>query len=114
MRFFKPENYFTVREALPWAGPADLIGNGCDCFIPPHPPREAIEARWRRANGAASDDHCHSVANPAKGEPASERGLPHQGSRGENAAARPLRRGGRSSLECADALVVRLFRGDVK
>ena len=34
MQFFKPENYFMVREALLKAGRADLIGNGCDCLIP--------------------------------------------------------------------------------
>src|SRR5205814_10397506 len=45
MQFFKPENWFTVREALTEAGRQDLIGNGCDCLIPAQPPREAIEAR---------------------------------------------------------------------
>ncbi len=30
MQFFKPENYFEVREALLQAGRADLIGDGCD------------------------------------------------------------------------------------
>ena len=79
MQFFKPENYFMVREALLKAGRGDLIGNGCDCLIPAHPPREAIEARRRRANEAASGDHYHSVANPAKGEPVGERGLPNPG-----------------------------------
>src|SRR5205085_11000201 len=39
MQFFKPENYFMVREALLKAGRGDLIGNGCDCLIPAHPPR---------------------------------------------------------------------------
>ena len=34
MQFFKPENWFTVREALIQAGRQDLIGNGCDCLIP--------------------------------------------------------------------------------
>jgi hypothetical protein len=34
MQFFKPENYFTVREALIKAGRGDLIGSGCDCLIP--------------------------------------------------------------------------------
>ena len=80
MQFFKPENYFMVREALLNAGRQDLIGGGCDCLIPAHPPREAIEARRRWANEAASGDHYHSVANPAKGEPVGERlaesGLP--------------------------------------
>ena len=71
MQFFKPENWFTVREALIEAGRQDLIGNGCDCLIPAQPPKEAIEARRRRANDA---DHYHSVANPARGEKPGERG----------------------------------------
>ncbi len=45
MQFFKPENWFTVREALIEAGRQDLIGGGCDCLIPAQPPKEAIEAR---------------------------------------------------------------------
>jgi uncharacterized radical SAM protein YgiQ len=81
MQFFKPENYFEVRDALLQAGRQDLIGNGCDCLIPDHPPKEAIEARRRRANEAARGDHYHSVANPAKGEPVGERGLPNPGYR---------------------------------
>src|SRR5262245_65595503 len=72
MQFFKPENWFTVREALIQAGRQDLIGSGCDCLIPAQPPKPAIEARRRRANDA---DHYHTVANPAKGEVPGERGL---------------------------------------
>src|SRR5436189_4221297 len=71
MQFFKPENWFTVREALIQAGRQDLIGSGCDCLIPAQPPKEAIEARRRRANDG---DHYHSVANPAKGEKPGELG----------------------------------------
>jgi len=71
LQFFKPENWFTVREALLQAGRQDLIGNGCDCLIPAHPPKEAIEARRRRAN---DPDHYHTVANPTKGERPGERG----------------------------------------
>ena len=78
MQFFKPENWFTVREALIEAGRADLIGNGCDCLIPAQPPKEAIEARRRRAN---DPDHYHAVANPAVGEKPGERGLPNKGYR---------------------------------
>ena len=77
MQFFKPENYFTVREALIEAGRADLIG-GCEGLIPANPPKEAIEARRRAANRAVSggddDDHYHTVANPANGEKPGERG----------------------------------------
>jgi hypothetical protein len=81
VQFFKPENWFTVREALMEAGRQDLIGRGCDCLIPAQPPKEAIEVRRRRADEAARDDHYHSVANPAKGEPVGERGLPNRGYR---------------------------------
>jgi uncharacterized radical SAM protein YgiQ len=85
MHFFKPENWFTVREALIQAGRQDLIGSGCDCLIPAQPPKEAIEARRRRANDA---DHYHSVANPAKGEKPGERGLPNKGYRPGRRTAR--------------------------
>ena len=71
MQFFKPANYFEVREALLQAGRVDLIGSGCDCLIPAQPPKEAIEARRRRAN---DPDHYHTVAHPAKGEKPGERG----------------------------------------
>lgn len=71
MQFFKPQNYFEVREALIKAGRADLIG-GCDGLIPANPPKEAVEARRKQAN--AGGDHYHTVANPAKGEQPGERG----------------------------------------
>jgi hypothetical protein len=82
MQFFKPDNYFTVREALIQAGREDLIGSGCDCLIPAQPPKEAIEARRRRANQAArgeevEGDHYHTPTNPVKGEQPGERGLQH-------------------------------------
>ena len=77
MQFFKPANYFEVREALLQAGRADLIGHGCDCLIPANPPKEGLEARRRAANRAVradDDNHYHTVANPAKGEKPGERG----------------------------------------
>lgn len=78
MQFFKPENWFTVRNALIQAGRQDLIGSGCDCLIPAYPPKEALEAKRRAANravnGGDDDDHYHTVANPAKGEKPGERG----------------------------------------
>ena len=61
MQFFKPENYFEVREALVKAGRSDLIG-GCDGLIPADPPKGAVEARRRRAS---SPDHYHAVPKPA-------------------------------------------------
>jgi uncharacterized radical SAM protein YgiQ len=88
MQFFKPGNYFVVREALLSAGRGDLIGNGCDCLIPAHPPKAAIEERRRKANEVAEGDHYHAVANPAKGEPLGERGLPNHGYRPGRKSAR--------------------------
>jgi uncharacterized radical SAM protein YgiQ len=87
LQFFKPENWFAVREALIQAGRQDLIGSGCDCLLPAQPPKEAIEARRRRAN---DPDHYHTVANPAKGEKPGERGLPNKGYRpGRKSQKRP-------------------------
>jgi len=73
MQFFKPENYFAVREALQQAKRTDLIGDGCDCLISGRPPKEAIEARRRHANPASrgervEGDHYHTVAGPSPGE----------------------------------------------
>jgi hypothetical protein len=83
MQFFKPENYFEVREALIEAGRGDLIG-GCEGLIPANPPKEAIEARRRQANRAAGggDDHYHTVASPAKDEKAGERGAGQPNTKG--------------------------------
>jgi len=71
MQFFKPQNYFEVREALILAKRTDLIG-GCEGLIPAQPPKEAIEAR--RKQSQKDFDHYHTVANPAKGEAPGERG----------------------------------------
>jgi len=91
LQFFKPENYFEVREALQKAGRQELIGSGCDCLIPSQAPRAAIEARRKRANEKVKvqGDHYHAMGNPARGEPAGERGLPNQGYRpGRKTASR--------------------------
>jgi Domain of unknown function (DUF3362) len=68
LQFFKPENYFEVRQALIEAGRTDLIGGGCDALIPASPPKAAVEARRRQANRAVEGDHHHAVANPTRGE----------------------------------------------
>jgi len=61
MQFFKPENYFLVRQALIETGRTDLIGDGCGTLIPSRPPQAAIEARRRRAAIESRDgDHVHS------------------------------------------------------
>ncbi|MBI2789609.1 MAG: YgiQ family radical SAM protein [Elusimicrobia bacterium] len=57
LQFFKPENYFEVREALLAAGRKDLIGSGCDCLIGTNPPKEALIARRERSE---KDFHEHT------------------------------------------------------
>ena len=61
MQFFKPENYFEVREALQQAGRQDLIGDDCDSLIGNHPPREAIARRREDANQRFAGDFVHTV-----------------------------------------------------
>jgi len=61
MQFFKPANYFEVREALRQAGRTDLIGNDCGSLIPPTPPREALEARRKDANARFRGDYVHTI-----------------------------------------------------
>jgi uncharacterized radical SAM protein YgiQ len=55
LQFFKPENYFEVREALLKAGRQDLIGSGCDALIPANPPKAALRARMEHANRGLSE-----------------------------------------------------------
>lgn len=61
MQFFKPENYFEVRRALQEAGRQDLIGSGCDCLIPAHPPHEAILKRRDDANASTGGEYVHRI-----------------------------------------------------
>ena len=60
MQFFKPENYFEVRNALRQAGRHDLIGSHCDCLIPAHPPAEAIQRRRQDANARFRGQNVHA------------------------------------------------------
>ncbi len=48
LQYFKPENWFEVRDALMGVGRQDLIGDRPECLIPTHPPRGAHEAAGRR------------------------------------------------------------------
>ncbi len=66
MQFFKPANYFEVRDALRQAGRNDLIGSGCDCLIPSNPPREALDARRKDANSRFRGDYVHTIPTQAK------------------------------------------------
>ena len=77
MRFFRPENWFTVRRRYRGRA-AGSYRLGLRCLIPAQPPKEAIEARRRRVDDS---DHYHNVANPAKGEKPGEWGLPKKGYR---------------------------------
>ncbi len=51
LQFFKPENWFDVRDALTAAGRKDLIGDGPNCLIRAYPPTSAKDKRWREAQG---------------------------------------------------------------
>ncbi|TWT99036.1 YgiQ family radical SAM protein [Neorhodopirellula pilleata] len=66
MQFFKPENYFEVREALRSVGRTELIGDGCDCLIPSRPPKEAVERRRKDANTRFRGEYVHTIATPTK------------------------------------------------
>ena len=61
MQFFKPENYFEVRDALIEAGRRELIGDGCDCLIPSKPPGEALLRRREDANTRFRGDYVHTI-----------------------------------------------------
>jgi uncharacterized radical SAM protein YgiQ len=61
MQFFKPENYFEVRDALRSVNRSDLIGDGCDCLIPSKPPKEAVERRRNDANKRFRGDYVHQI-----------------------------------------------------
>ena len=67
LQFFKPENYFEVREALMKAGRQDLIGSGCDSLIPTNPPKVALQARMEKANHSLGEGkYVHSIPNGSK------------------------------------------------
>jgi radical SAM superfamily enzyme YgiQ (UPF0313 family) len=70
MQFFKPENYFEVRQALREAGRQDLIGPGCDCLIPATPPPEAIERRRNSANARFQGEYVHQIDGPDQSDAA--------------------------------------------
>lgn len=75
MQFFKPENWFLVREALREAGRDDLVGSGRQCLIPADPPREALAARAKARSGEL-ERFVHEDRAHGRGEP---RGEPRQG-----------------------------------
>ncbi len=70
MQFFKPENYFEVRNALLEADRKDLIGEGCDCLIPSRAPKEALDRRREEAGRQFRGDYVHQITQD---KPASKR-----------------------------------------
>ena len=72
MLYWKPENYFLVREALTLAGRTDLLGSGGDCLISTRPSRDALQERETRRRKERKEvtpkegDHVHTVPNPAR------------------------------------------------
>ena len=89
LQFFKPENYFEVREALQKAGRQDLIGSGCDALIPANPPKVALQARMEKANKSlAEGKYVHTIP----GEAAKPEAMPTPAPAGEGSAGyRPHR-----------------------
>jgi uncharacterized radical SAM protein YgiQ len=67
LQFFKPENYFEVREALEKAGRQDLIGRGCDALISDVAPPQALQARRERSNRRYRGDYVHQIPKEKKG-----------------------------------------------
>ncbi len=84
LQFFKPENYFEVRQALEQANRQDLIGDGCDCLIGSRPPKEALDKRRLKANENLREqregDHIRGKpGGEAKGKSSQETGYrPHR------------------------------------
>ncbi len=77
LQFFKPENYFEVREALLQAGRGDLIGSGCDALIPAQPPKAALRARMERANRAVTEGrYVHTIEGKKPGQKPRSGGSP--------------------------------------
>jgi uncharacterized radical SAM protein YgiQ len=98
LQFFKPENYFAVRQALEDAGREDLIGRGCDALIPSEAPREAILARRREANQRAAKARGDHVQRASKGgeeqrkrSRKSSRNAPGRGYRPKRRSTKPRR-----------------------
>ncbi len=92
LQFFKPENYFEVRQALEQAGREDLIGSGCDCLIPAKPPQAALIQRRQRENAQLRGEHVRSPqkqARPPRARKKQSRHAPGPGYRPDTRKARP-------------------------
>ena len=81
MQFFKPENYFEVRNALERAGRQDLIGHGSNCLIPPTPPREATIRQRKKPKERPRTGTTADVPKKKKGRKRESRNAPGSGYR---------------------------------
>jgi uncharacterized protein DUF3362 len=102
MQFFKPANYFEVREAFLQAGRQDLVGNGRDALIPPNPPREALLTKRDCANRELKDPDFITPSPILSG--ASNRGsgacrTKAVGQRARQRGARPRGAGGKAAVQ---------------
>lgn len=100
LQFFKPENYFEVRDALLKADRSDLIGSGCDCLIPAQPPKAALRARMERANKSIAEGrYVHQIdakaKSPGPSAAAASSGNDRPGNGPRSAGYRPGRSGAR-------------------
>lgn len=68
LQFFKPENYFEVREALQKAGRTDLIGDGCDSLISARAPKEALLRRRQDAKDRFAGNYVHTIPGTGAGK----------------------------------------------
>ncbi len=93
MQFFKPENYFEVREALREAGRTDLIGDQCDSLIPSQPPREARQQRRKEAQARLQDRYVHAMTSDRSSVGAGKSTGRKQSRHRPAAGYRPARRG---------------------
>jgi uncharacterized radical SAM protein YgiQ len=82
LQFFKPENYFEVREALLQAGRQELIGGGCDALIPAKAPKEALERRRQDANKRFQGNYVHTIPTGEKQKKTNKKESRHQPGRG--------------------------------
>jgi uncharacterized radical SAM protein YgiQ len=92
MQFFKPENYFEVREALRQAGRTDLIGNDCDSLIAERPPKEAIARRRKEAKEKFRGEYVHTIPAAANQSKTMKRSR-HEASLGYRPERKQIRRG---------------------
>jgi hypothetical protein len=97
LQFFKPENYFEVREALLKAGRDDLIGSGCDALIPSQPPKAATRARMEKANRTLTEGNYVHKIEPVNTRPAKTDRKP-ESAPSSNAGYRPGRKSAQRRL----------------